>query len=234
MEFDSIPSSECWFYDKCLKYSNGECKLDNSYCQKLFRENLHIKQSLLSDKQKKVIPLYADADGTDLSEFQQLSLINKNIEQFVTEGHNLYLYSPYAGNGKTSWSIKLLLSYIDKIWYKTLDCKTLFIHVPKFFQELKSSISSPNEYISHIKVHINDADVVVWDDIATKVSTDYELEVLLSYISTRIDLQKSNIYTSNIVPQELNTMLGGRLYSRIVNMSEVIGLNGSDKRGLNR
>ena len=44
--------------------------------------------------------------------------------------------------------------------------------------------------------------------------------------------KKSNIFTSNINPQDLPNMLGARLASRIIGLSECIPFNGYDKRGV--
>ena len=97
---------------------------------------------------------------------------------------------------------------------------------------LKNSISQQDDYITHIKENIQTADLVVWDDIAIKTATTYEMENLLSIIDYRLNTGKSNIYTSNLFGKELNESLGDRLYSRIVNLSEVIEFVGQDKRGL--
>ena len=48
----------------------------------------------------------------------------------------------------------------------------------------------------------------------------------------RIDMNKSNIYTSNMRPDELKELIGDRLYSRIVKLSTEIEFKGQDKRGL--
>lgn len=97
---------------------------------------------------------------------------------------------------------------------------------------LKDNISSKNDYITHIKEYVADCDVVIWDDIGTKVGTEFEIENLLNIISNRIDNGKTNIYTSNITPDMLQSRVGERLYSRVVNMSECVQLAGSDKRGI--
>ena len=107
----------------------------------------------------------------------------------------------------------------------------LFISVPKFLIQLKENIGKSSKYIEHIKEYVTDCDLVIWDDIGTKVGTEFELENLLNIISNRIDLGKSNIYTSNIDPSQLKERLGDRLHSRIVNASKVVHLCGSDKRG---
>lgn len=231
-----ILSDECYLKNRCWKYQNSvnaECRYTNTYCPKLFRINYLYNEALLSDKQRQYMSLRIDEDGTDRDAFNQLKIIEQNIEQFVESGANLYLHSPYCGNGKTAWSLRLIQCYIEKIWHKSdLRCRALFINVPRFLLALKDSISNNNEYVEHIKKNILDADLVVFDEIATKGLTQFEFEHLLSLINTRIDDNKSNIYTSNVSGQELKDKLGERLYSRIVNLSTDIELMGSDKRGI--
>lgn len=79
-------------------------KLEYLFNEAGITENKRIYQTLVTD-----------ADGTDRSEFQKLSSIQKNILDFVNNGDNLYIYSIQAGNGKTSWAIRLLQSYFKKI-----------------------------------------------------------------------------------------------------------------------
>lgn len=229
-------SNDCWMKDQCNKYkikSDCECKFDNIYCPKLFKLNYLFDEAEVSTKQRKNIILYPDANGVDVAEFNYLNNIKNNIVDFVSNGDNLFIYSPYPGNGKTSWSLKLLQSYFNSIWHNSdLKCRGLFINVPRFLMGIKSNISVKDEYIEHILSNILSADIIIWDDIGTKVGTEFEIENLLNYINTRIDLNKSNIFTSNIIPNNLSDVIGPRLTSRIIGMSTVIGFNGQDKRGL--
>lgn len=235
MNKDMIFSNDCYLRETCWKYNNkdAECKHDNIYCPRLFRMDFLFEQSLMSLKQRQHQYLHLDADGTDRDAFNSLKNIEDNIEQFVSKGQNLYIHSLTCGNGKTAWSLRLLQSYINKVWHKSdLRCKVLFISVPRYLLTLKESISTPSEYINHIKKNIFTADLVVFDEIGTKVATSFELENMLNLINTRIDMGKSNIYTSNLTPQELKDRLGDRLYSRIVNLSKDVEFFGADKRGL--
>ena len=229
-------SSSCYLMDTCWKFQNKDktCQDSDIFCPRLFRMNYLYEQSLLSVKQRHHKPLRLDADGTDRNEFNKLKSIEDNIEKFVETGTNLYIHSPISGNGKTEWSLRLLQSYIGKIWFKSdLRCRVLFINVPRYLISLKESITTPSEYVDHIKKNIFNADIVVFDEIGIKAATTFEFENLLNFINTRIDLGKSNIYTSNLTAAELNDRLGSRLYSRILNMSVDIELHGADKRGLN-
>lgn len=189
--------------------------------------------SLLSDNQRKHINLRVDADGTDMDAFKRLKYYQDNIEEFVNNGCNLYIHSKITGNGKSAWSIRLIQAYFNDIWYKTdLTCRALFINVPRFLLALKDNISQKNDYVEHVKKYILTADLVVWDEIGIKASTTFEMENLLNYINARTECGKSNIYTSNMDGEELKALLGDRLYSRIVNLSEEVILYGQDKRGL--
>lgn len=227
-------SNECYLQEKCWKYHNtdAECKHSAIFCPRFFRMNYLFDESLLSQKQRTYTPLRVDEDGTDEEMFRKLKQIELNIEEFVSAGANLYIHSTTCGNGKTEWAIRMLQAYIGKIWYKSdLKCRALFVNVPRYILTLKDSFNETNEFIQHIKKNIFDADIVVFDEIGTKSLTTWEHEQILNLVNTRIDMNKSNIYTSNLTAAELKEKVGDRLYSRIIHMSEDIEFFGCDKRG---
>ena len=227
-----IEAKDCFLHDVCNIYRKNNCHLDE-FCLKLFKTDALYNEGLFNIPQRKHLNLRIDDDGTDKVSFTQLKQIETNIEDFVQQGSNLYLYSQNCGNGKTSWALRLAQTYINKIWHKTeIKCRVLYISVPKFFIMLKDNIREGNEYIYHIKNNVLDCDLVIWDDIGTKMGTEFEIENLLNIIDARISNNKSNIYTSNMSPAQLNERVGERLYSRIVNTAYNIELMGKDKRGL--
>jgi DNA replication protein DnaC len=222
--------STCYLREIC----NGkDCESD--FCLRKYKMDSLYSAALISESQKKHITLRLDADGTDFEQFKQLAEIEKNIVSFIEEGKNLYLHSGTCGCGKTSWSLRLIEAYFNKIWARSNgSCRVLFISVPRFLLALKDNISNKSTYIEYIKDNVLEADLVVWDDLAAKMTagTDYEITNLLNIIDNRIALGKSNIYTSNLNRQQLYTALGERLTSRVANMSIDIELFGSDKRNL--
>lgn len=229
-----ILSNECFCQDTCRKYQLDKCNCsDGFFCLKLFKLNFLYDAALVSLIQRKHLDLKLDIDEIDREPYSKLKEIQDYIEKFVQEGKNLYIHSPICGNGKTAWSLRLLQTYFEQIWYKSdLQCRGLFINVPRFLLTLKDSITNPSEYINYIKNNVLTADLVIWDEVATKSLTVYEHEHLLSLVNARLDQGKSNIYTSNMYPQELSEKLGERLYSRVVNLSTDIEFKGADKRGL--
>ena len=219
---------KCYLRSVC----NGkDCSSD--FCLRKYKMDSLYSAALLSESQKQHVILRVDEDGTDLEQFKQLAEIEKNIISFISEGKNLFLHSSNAGNGKTSWSIRLVEAYFNKIWARSDgSCKALFISVPRFLLAIKDNISTRSPYVEYIKENALEADLIIWDDIATKASSEFEASHLLSIIDNRISLGKSNIYTSNLDRQKLYAALGERLTSRVANMSIDIELFGSDKRNL--
>lgn len=226
----------CYYTIKCKKYKEGNCPLTSSsdaVCLKLYKINKLQELALLSEKQREHVPLRLDSDKCDKDAFEKLKEIETRIESFIRNRDNLYIYSANTGNGKSSWALRLLNSYFEKIWYSSdLRCKGLFINIPKFLISLKENISQKSEYIQHIKENVLNADLVIWDDVATKGFTTFEMENVLNLINNRLDDGKSNIYTSNLIGEELRSAVGDRLYSRMIGLSEVITFVGKDKRGL--
>jgi DNA replication protein DnaC len=106
----------------------------------------------------------------------------------------------------------------------------LFISVPKFLLATKENITQKSEYLEKVLEGLKTADLVVWDDIAAKVGTEWEVSQLLSLIDNRLILGKSNIFTSNLDAQEIAKALGDRLASRICQMSQAVPFYGADKR----
>lgn len=224
----------CWFRKACNHKDDLDyCK--NNFCVLHHKMSYLCASALISDKDKYPIVLIPDADGTDVDKFTELKNIQLNINSFVKEGKNLLIYSKTTGNGKSAWAKKLLLTWFNSIIIFTdYTCRGLYINVPRFFNELKDNISNYSEYIAYIKDNILKADLVIWDEIGIKNLGNFEHDNLFNYLNLRLEDGKSNIFTSNMSPDELHEKLGDRLYSRIVQMSKLIELNGKDKRALNK
>ena len=217
--------SKCYLYGQC---NHKDC---DKFCLRKYKMDSLYSAALMTESQKKHITLRVDEDGTDLEQFKQLAEIEKNIMSFVSEGKNLYLHSANCGNGKSSWSLRLAQAYFNKIWARSEPkCRVLFVSVPRYLLAIKDNISNRNAYAEYIKDNVLEADLVIWDDIAAKMGSEFELTHLLNIIDNRLALGKSNIYTSNLNRQQLYSALGERLTSRIANMSLDIELFGADKR----
>ena len=222
----------CWLKDDC---NDSGYSCTNSFCVKNFKLSKLYDNALISLKQRQRINWFPTDSKEDANNFKYLASVESNIMNFVDQGGNLYIHSPITGNGKTSWAFRLARSYINNSWFKKpLETIVLFISVPKFLLELKSNITQKSEYVEHILDSVRSCDLVIWDDIGSKNGTEFEVSYLLSIIDDRLTNSKSNIYTSNLNRDELHTLLGDRVYSRVYNYSECIEFVGKDKRGVKK
>lgn len=201
-------------------------------------KELYIKNSRLPKRyieEAKTANLQPTTES-DYESFCYLKKVKENIVSFVRLHHNLLITSEHVGNGKTTWAAKIILHYIDayaqEYSFKN-NTPVLFINIPNFLMKKKMAISDKTvaEEIAEIEKAILTAKIVVFDDIATKVASDYDREILYSYINYRTDNLLTNIYTSNIFVYNLSEELGERIADRVIGYSKCVELTGAGMRG---
>lgn len=213
----------CWYKRICTEQCSENC-IRYKLMYSLFKQS-NLPEALWNYKE-------LICHEKDLQVYKKLQAKSDAILNFIEEGNNLYIYSENCGNGKTTWAIRLMYSYFDKIWHKScFDCKALFVSVPKFLYNCKRSISQDVKGFEELCNLISEVDLVIWDDIGEMKASDYEHQILFQYIDDRINSKKSNIYTSNKNKEQLEDVLGVRLASRVYNCSECIEFLEEDKRG---
>lgn len=213
----------CWYKRICTEQCSENC-IRYKLMYSLFKQS-NLPEALWNYKE-------LICHEKDLQVYKKLQAKSDAILNFIEAGNNLYIYSENCGNGKTTWAIRLMYSYFDKIWHKScFDCKALFVSVPKFLYNCKRSISQDVKGFEELCNLISEVDLVIWDDIGEMKASDYEHQILFQYIDDRINSKKSNIYTSNKNKEQLEDVLGVRLASRIYNCSECIEFLEEDKRG---
>lgn len=210
---------DCWYKDVC---TYKQCVNCIRYAEMSY---LMAHSDIPVNKQ---YPQELTAD-VDLGPYRQLAEIKSDIVGFVERGQNLFICSKFTGNGKTSWAIKLMLKYFNDIWAGNgFRVRGLFVRVPTLLLQLKN-FSNPisEEY----KRNLLDADLVVWDEIASSQISNYDYNNLLMFLDYRIADEKANIFTSNAVTrEELEKNVGSKIASRIWNTSTIIQFNGKDRR----
>ena len=184
-------------------------------------ENIYIKNSLIPKRYLQEIPLTPSL--ADEPVFIELRDIKDNIKDFVAKGNNLLICSNNVGNGKTTFATKMLKSYISQVKDKSFvnDTPALFINVNTFLNEKKLAINDKDlsEEINQIERNILSAKLVVFDDIADKSLSEYDMNTMYYWLDYRTANMKSCIFTSNQTPEQLKKTLSGKLYSRVVNYS---------------
>ena len=220
--------NKCWYTSACGKYGSPEC---NASCIRYMEMDFLMQNSgIPRNKQYSVL---LTPSKKDVQAFVTLKEIKDNIIAFVENGESVYIYSHNFGNGKTTWAIKLMQKYFDKVWAGNgFRCRGIFIHVPTFLTKIKEGISRKDEDFETLKSRLMTVDLVIWDDIAATKLGDFDHANLLTYIDQRKLNQLSNIYTGNLDRDELQEALGNRLASRVWNDSIRVKFVGADRRGI--
>lgn len=217
---------ECWYKEVCPL-----CPEKCHYNCLRYAEMLNLVQQS-NIPESKWTPLKL-RPGKDREAFIRLQNIKENIDSWVKSGKCLYIFSDNFGNGKTSWSIKLMLAYFNEIWPGNgFRRRGIFISVPEFMDRSREIINNRDEEFVKLRNDIIDCDLVIWDDITSTKLTDFNHSLLLNFIDARALANKSNIFTGNVSYDGMVKNLGGRLASRVWNTSEVIEFVDQDKRGV--
>lgn len=213
-------TSNCWYKEVC----NNNCNTCIKYpVIKSLMKLSGVPESLHH-------PIRLDCDERDIKQFRRLQEIKDDVDGFVEDGGNLFICSKYTGNGKTSWAIKIMYKLFELEWdvWGPVEPLGLFLYVPEFLTSLKH-FSNPlsDSYLESIKK----APLVIWDDIGAGKISEYDYTQLLVYINARQQAGKANIFTSNYINmEELTEHIGGRIASRIFNVSEIVELKSEDMR----
>ena len=214
--------NQCWYKNVCQNTCDDSCIRYMEMDYLLYRSQIPKKQQF---------PISLVPEDKDYSNFVYLADIKDDIVDFVNNGENLYITSLYTGNGKTTWSIKMMLKFFDTVWSGNgFRVRGVFIHVPTFLNKLKLDIKNPDIDFENLVDCLTNVDLVVWDDIASTGLSQYDHSQLLTYIDQRVLSGKANIFTGNIPTKEnLEKAVGRRLTSRIFS-GEVVELKGRDRR----
>ena len=219
-------SNECWYREVCSGYGE-DCQRS---CVRYHEMKFLMDNSNIPQTKRKPIALYPSE--CDLHAFKRLAEIKGNIVDFVEEGRNLYICSNINGNGKSSWALKILMKYFDRVWDGNgFIPRGIIIHVPTFLIKCKDFKNTDAEF-EELKRRLLEVDLVVWDDIAGVALSSYDYSQLLVSLDAREFSGLSNIYTSNITSREaLESAVGAKLVSRIWgSKTEIIEFKGGDRR----
>lgn len=217
---------ECWYQGVCPKSPKGCSPTCLRYVEML---NL-VQQSNIPEA--KWVPVKL-RPGKDRDAFIRLQDIKNNIKEWTQAGNNLYIYSPFCGNGKTSWSIKLMLAYFNEVWAGNgFRRRGIFMSASEFMDRSRELINNRDEEFVKLRNEIIECDLVIWDDITSTKLTDFNHSLLLNFIDARALAGKANIFTGNVDYSGMVKNLGSRLASRVWNASEVIEFVDQDKRGV--
>ena len=215
--------STCWFKGNCPREKKSGCK---SYCS-IFQEfdylinNSNIPADYM--KSKTLYPMDVDYEA-----FTTLKQIQLDIDNFVKDGRTLYLWSTQLGNGKSSWAVKLLKTFLAvRCVGNNFKDLAYFIYTPTFLLDMKNF--SKQEERNELMESVMNRELVVIDDLGAVQGSQYDLTNLSALIDKRYSSGLATIYTSNLSVDNLDSCIGSRLADRVAS-DIVIELKGTSRR----
>lgn len=212
---------ECYIKDICQLYANNECTGDcytkNYYERVLNKSNIPLRY-IHADKTP-LIP-----DDVDMSAFRFLQNIRENMQDFVSRGRSVYIYSPYYGNGKTTWAIKLAIAYLHTL-EEPRKLPVKFVNTQSMITDWKNRFKDELDTTQLFELvnDLKDCDLAIFDDIGITKLTDNDNSLMFSIIDYRLSNNKTCIFTSNNVPSMLINKIDERLADRITGYSHKVG-----------
>src|SRR3990167_6724620 len=148
------------------------------------------------------------------------------FEKIKETKKGLYVYGK-VGTGKTHIAYALKMAY-DKPESGRV---CLFKNTTELLREMKTDFDRPN-YDKHFAEDtlMNHTGLVILDDVGSEKITDWVAETFYLIINRRYNMMYPTIYTSNLSVEDLKDKIGDSTVSRIVEMSQVVELTGSDRR----
>jgi DNA replication protein DnaC len=142
------------------------------------------------------------------------------------EKRGLYLWGP-VGTGKTyaAYAAYKLAKY-NRIMARIVNSTALLQDIRDDF----TNAARDPYYQSRFDEWIEYKGVLFIDDIGSEKPTEWALQTFYSLINTRYEQDLPTIFTSNCSIEELADRLGDRIASRIVEMCDIIKLDGEDRR----
>lgn len=209
--------------------ANYGCKCEDI---KLAEESKKHRDQLKSNKMKRFFDYYSlinkSLENATLENYQptsnELASAKQNIMNYIQNfdgKKNLLLHGNY-GTGKSHLSV----SATKELMAKGYEC--LFLSLPKLLTKIKETFNNKGVTEDELLKAIQQVDLLVLDDIGAEHHTEWVNTKLFEILDDRSG--KATIYTTNLNSKELRAQINERNFSRMMENTEVIKMNGNDYR----
>ncbi|MFC2948563.1 ATP-binding protein [Virgibacillus sediminis] len=155
---------------------------------------------------------------------QELAQAKQQVAEYIREfdgKKNLLLNGSY-GTGKSHLSVSITKALMKQ----GKEC--LFLSLPKLLTKIKETYNSNDITEDELLKVIQRVDLLVLDDIGAEHHTEWSNTKLFEIFDDRSG--KATIYTTNLNSKELRAQINERNFSRMMENTEIIKMNGRDYR----
>lgn len=214
----------------------GEMITANYGCKcadiKLAEEAKKQREQLRNDKMKQLFDYYSLLNGSlkvaTLENYKptsnELAKAKQDITNYIQEfdgTKNLLLVGSY-GTGKSHLSVAIT----KKLMERGKEC--LFLSLPKLLTKIKDTYNNKGVTEDELLEVIKRVDLLVLDDLGAEHNTDWAITKVFEILDDRSG--KATIYTTNLGSKELRERFNERNFSRLMENTQVIVMNGQDYR----
>lgn len=158
-----------------------------------------------------------DARGTTRrTYYENAKAILAASKQFVAdycrgENNGGLLFEGSVASGKTFLAASCANALLDR----GVDVK--FIIVPDFLDQLRETFHEGSDYSeSQLMDDVKKADVLFLDDLGAHNYTEWSIKTIFAIINYRVNYEKPMVVTTNLDKEEIEKLLGSRIYSRLL------------------
>lgn len=199
---------------------------------KMAKESERIRKKLKNDKMKQFFDYYSlinnSLEHATLENYEptsnELMAAKQTITNYIQEfdgTKNLLLVGNY-GTGKSHLSVAVT----KKLMEQGKEC--LFLSLPKLLTKIKETYNNKGVTEDELLEAIQRVDLLVLDDIGAEQQTEWATTKLFEIMDDRAG--KATIYTTNLNSEKLRAQINERNFSRMMENTEIIKMNGRDYR----
>ena len=146
------------------------------------------------------------------------------VKAWVEGGGSSLLMWGAFGTGKTALAVGLVSDRIDR------GERAYFTTTPKLLDRIKATYSKEGGEEDEILTLIKTVPFLVLDDLGAERVTDWVEEKLFTIINERHDEMRDTVFTTNLSPAELGAHIGERTCWRVLEMCDVLKIEGPNLR----
>ncbi|WP_308437227.1 MULTISPECIES: ATP-binding protein [Virgibacillus] len=154
----------------------------------------------------------------------ELNKVKQKVLEYINsfDGEQNLLFTGNCGTGKSHLSISITKKLMEQGY------KCLFLSLPKLLTKIKRMYNKGGGIEDELLDIIRQVDLLVIDDIGSEQQTEWSTSKLFEILDDRAG--KATIYTTNLSSSELKKRVNERNFSRMMENTEVVVMNGADYR----
>lgn len=217
---DSVNATTVWF---C---ANKACLKHDSDCSKAIDRKKRVDPSIALQKHKPFEYLPIRYQSASLAGWESLREYQVKVQDWLKKPQDFLLYTGSTRTGKTFFSCACFNWLVPKHEPGSI----LWLDAKQLKNKCYASIEK-NGYFPIIEKYVLDHEIIIIDDIAEFATSDWQKEIITTFIDMIYERQKKAIITSTLSKQEISAKISPKIVSKMsTNLSLLVDMDCNIKR----